>query len=48
LQPSYILTNQGVRDAANFDSLIAGVLLGAGAGFVAPMLDKLMAFLSTK
>ena len=46
LQPSYVLTNHGVREAANQDSLIAGVLLGAGAGFVAPTLDKLMVFLS--
>lgn len=46
VQPSYVMLNQGIRDSANNEALIAGVLLGAGAGFVAPLLDKLMVFLS--
>jgi hypothetical protein len=45
-QPSYVLVNQNVRDSASRDSLVAGVFLGAAAGFVAPLLDKLMTFLS--
>jgi hypothetical protein len=45
-QPSYVLANQGIRDSASHDSLVAGVFLGAAAGFVAPLVDRLMAFLS--
>jgi hypothetical protein len=47
LQPSYVLTNQAMRDAANLDALLAGVLLATGASFIAPLLGALIAFISS-
>lgn len=45
IQPTYVLTNQSTRDAADLDALLAGVLLATGASFIAPLIDKLISFL---
>jgi len=42
LRPSWLLVDQDLRDSASSDALIAGVLLGAAAGFVAPLLEKIV------